>query len=231
MTADRHPRPAQIDVEAAQTASTCCAPVPEDQLDASVVTAYENLSRVERDFRSIKSDDLDLRPLSTACRTRQGARADLHARRLPHLAPAQSLSAIDLHRPGPALAGQHGRHRPPPAADRAKAATSPTPPAVPTAALWPARLPGHPDRQPRCSLARASLCLCSPSSPPLSGKPSTSWRTDPAHLEVAQQNPARTAKHQARAGTVSRISRNFGIRSSTWQATIGSSWSSSRPSR
>jgi Transposase DDE domain len=39
-------------------------PVPEDQLDASgVVTAYKNLSRVERDFRSIKSDDLDLRPV------------------------------------------------------------------------------------------------------------------------------------------------------------------------
>jgi hypothetical protein len=39
-------------------------PVPEDQLDApAVVTAYKNLSRVERDFRSIKSDDLDLRPV------------------------------------------------------------------------------------------------------------------------------------------------------------------------
>jgi hypothetical protein len=39
-------------------------PVPEDQLDApAVVSAYKNLSRVERDFRSIKSDDLDLRPV------------------------------------------------------------------------------------------------------------------------------------------------------------------------
>ena len=28
-----------------------------------MVTAYKNLSRVERDFRSIKSDDLDLRPV------------------------------------------------------------------------------------------------------------------------------------------------------------------------
>jgi len=28
-----------------------------------VVSAYKNLSRVERDFRSIKSDDLDLRPV------------------------------------------------------------------------------------------------------------------------------------------------------------------------
>jgi hypothetical protein len=39
-------------------------PVPEDQLNApGVVTAYKNLSRVERDFRSIKADDLDLRPV------------------------------------------------------------------------------------------------------------------------------------------------------------------------
>jgi Transposase DDE domain len=39
-------------------------PVPDDQLDApAVVSAYKNLSRVERDFRSIKSDDLDLRPV------------------------------------------------------------------------------------------------------------------------------------------------------------------------
>jgi hypothetical protein len=39
-------------------------PLPADQLDApATVTAYKNLSRVERDFRSIKADDLDLRPI------------------------------------------------------------------------------------------------------------------------------------------------------------------------
>ena len=39
-------------------------PVPADQLDASaVVTAYKNLKYVERDFRHIKSDDLNLRPV------------------------------------------------------------------------------------------------------------------------------------------------------------------------
>ena len=38
--------------------------VPGSQLDApGVVTAYENLARVERDFRHIKTDDLDLRPI------------------------------------------------------------------------------------------------------------------------------------------------------------------------
>jgi hypothetical protein len=39
-------------------------PVPAGELDApAVVTAYKNLKYVERDFRSIKSDDLDLRPV------------------------------------------------------------------------------------------------------------------------------------------------------------------------
>jgi hypothetical protein len=39
-------------------------PVPASDLDAAaVVTAYKNLKYVERDFRHIKSDDLDLRPV------------------------------------------------------------------------------------------------------------------------------------------------------------------------
>jgi hypothetical protein len=39
-------------------------PLPASQLDArGVVTAYKNLKYVERDFRSIKADDLDLRPV------------------------------------------------------------------------------------------------------------------------------------------------------------------------
>jgi hypothetical protein len=39
-------------------------PVPAGELDApAVVAAYKNLKHVERDFRQIKSDDLDLRPV------------------------------------------------------------------------------------------------------------------------------------------------------------------------
>jgi len=39
-------------------------PVPAEDLDpAGVVTAYKNLKHVERDFRHIKADDLDLRPV------------------------------------------------------------------------------------------------------------------------------------------------------------------------
>ena len=39
-------------------------PVPAAELDApATVAAYKNLARVERDFRSLKADDLDLRPI------------------------------------------------------------------------------------------------------------------------------------------------------------------------
>jgi hypothetical protein len=38
--------------------------VPADQLDAAgVITSYKNLAHIERDFRIIKADDLDLRPI------------------------------------------------------------------------------------------------------------------------------------------------------------------------
>ncbi len=55
----------QIDAEAALDGLYVLrTPVPADQLDApAVVTAYKNLKYVERDFRHIKADDLDLRPV------------------------------------------------------------------------------------------------------------------------------------------------------------------------
>jgi hypothetical protein len=56
---------AQIDVEAALDGFYVLrTPVPASQLDApGVVAAYKNLKYVERDFRHIKADDLDLRPI------------------------------------------------------------------------------------------------------------------------------------------------------------------------
>ena len=55
----------QIDAEAALDGFYVLrTPVPADEIDAAaVVTAYKNLKYVERDFRHIKSDDLDLRPV------------------------------------------------------------------------------------------------------------------------------------------------------------------------
>jgi hypothetical protein len=56
---------AKIDEEAALDGFYVLrTPVPASQLDGpSVVTAYKNLKYVERDFRHIKADDLDLRPI------------------------------------------------------------------------------------------------------------------------------------------------------------------------
>jgi hypothetical protein len=56
---------AQIDAEAALDGFYVLrTPIPATELDApGVVTAYKNLKYVERDFRSIKADDLDLRPV------------------------------------------------------------------------------------------------------------------------------------------------------------------------
>jgi hypothetical protein len=56
---------AQIEQEAALDGFYVLrTPVPAGELDApAVVTAYKNLKYVERDFRSIKSDDLGLRPV------------------------------------------------------------------------------------------------------------------------------------------------------------------------
>jgi hypothetical protein len=58
-------RQAQIDAEAALDGFYVLrTPIPASQLDGpAVVAAYKNLKYVERDFRHIKSDDLDLRPV------------------------------------------------------------------------------------------------------------------------------------------------------------------------
>jgi hypothetical protein len=58
-------RQAQIDEEAAMDGLYVIrTPVPAGQLDApAAVSAYKNLKYVERDFRHIKADDLDLRPV------------------------------------------------------------------------------------------------------------------------------------------------------------------------
>jgi hypothetical protein len=56
---------ASIDAEAATDGIYVIrTPVPEDTLDAAgTVAAYKGLAALERDFRSIKADDLDLRPI------------------------------------------------------------------------------------------------------------------------------------------------------------------------
>ena len=89
-------------------------PVPAGELDApAVVAAYKNLKYVERDFRHIKSDDLDLRPVFHRLEERVKAHVLIcmlacyltwHLRR--------DLGTADLHRRGPAHPGEPRRPRP-----------------------------------------------------------------------------------------------------------------------
>ena len=90
-------------------------PVPAETLDApGAVAAYKDLANLERDFRHIKAEDLDLRPdLPPARGPGPRPRADLHARLLPDLAPAPGLGAADLHRRAPARPRQPRRPCPP----------------------------------------------------------------------------------------------------------------------
>ena len=80
--------------------------VPDTLMDAAtVVTTYKSLARVERDFRSIKSIDLDLRPIFHRTETR--VRAHVFIRMLAaylvwHLREAWApLTFADEHRPEP----------------------------------------------------------------------------------------------------------------------------------
>ena len=106
----------QIDEEAALDGIYVLrTPVPEGQLDApAVVAAYKNLARVERDFRSIKSDDLDLRPVFHRLEERVHAHVlicMLAAYLTWHLRQAWApLTFTDEDPPEP---GQPGRPRPP----------------------------------------------------------------------------------------------------------------------
>lgn len=78
--------------------------IPEKTLDAAgVVTAYKNLVHVERDFRTIKVDDLDLRPIYHRLEGRVRGHVFivmLAAYLTRHLPP--DPGPVDVHRPDPA---------------------------------------------------------------------------------------------------------------------------------
>ena len=133
------------------TASTCCAP-------ASPATArprrrgrrYKNLANVERDFRIIKTDDLDLRPIHHRLEDRVRAHVLIcmlacyltwHLRK-----PGRPLTFTDQHPPqrdNPVAPA----HRSADAATKAAHKTRPT--RLPVHNYHgPARPPGHPHPQP-----------------------------------------------------------------------------------
>ena len=114
--------------------------------------------------------------LPPAGRTRQGPRADLHARLLPDLAPAPGLGTADLHRREPARPGQPRRPRPPLRRRPGQGLPPARPGRPPLPQLpRPARPPGHPDPQPGPLRRRPRRpSRCSPSRPAPSARPSTS---------------------------------------------------------
>jgi hypothetical protein len=142
---------AQIEEEAALDGFYVIrTPIPASELDApGVVTAYKNLKYVERDFRHIKADDLDLRPVFH----RLGERVKAHVlicmlacyltwhlrRALARLTYTdQDPPAPETRRPRPALRGRPGQGLRPARPGRAALPQLPR----------PAGPPGHPDPQP-----------------------------------------------------------------------------------
>lgn len=107
--------------------------VPETSMDAAtVVGTYKSLARVERDFRSIKSIDLDLRPIHHWTETRARAHVFLcmlAAYLVWHLRKAWApLTFTDEHRPDPTDPGAPARRS---TAAQLKASTGTTPARAP----------------------------------------------------------------------------------------------------
>ena len=190
---------ASIDAEAATDGIYVIrTPVPAETLDAAgAVAAYKDLANLERDFRHLKADDLDLRPIWHRLEDRvRGSRADLHARLLPDLAPAPGLGAADLHRRTPPGPRQPRRPGPPLTSGRRQGLQQNRPrqaahPRLPR----PDRPPGHPDprhhhrRQPARRQARHPDPHPAPRLRP-------DRRPHTPHPHVDTSHPGRTTKPQ-----------------------------------
>ena len=147
-----HRDQARIDAEAALDGIYVLrTSVDTEALDpAAVVEGYKNLANVERDFRIIKTDDLDLRPIHHRLEDRVKAHVLiclLACYLIWHL--RKGLGATDIHRRTPTPTGQPGRaraalrrrrHQSRPQARRRRQPAAQLP--------RPARPPGHPDPQP-----------------------------------------------------------------------------------
>ena len=177
---------ATIDAEAATDGIYVIrTPVPADTLDAAgAVTAYKALSRLERDFRSIKADDLDLRPIFHRLEDRVRAHVlicMLACYLTWHLRQAWApLTYTDEHPPQRANPVAPARRSP--SAD-AKAARKTGPGSSPSAASATSWTTWPPSPATTCATAR-SPSPPSPNPPPTSGAPSTS-SAHPSHSPSA----------------------------------------------
>jgi hypothetical protein len=173
-------------------------PVPAGDLDApGVITAYKNLKYVERDFRHIKADDLDLRPVFHRLEKRVKGHVlicMLAAYLVWHLRQAWApLTYTDEEPPVPAspAAPRGARHPPRP---RPPASTTRT--AAPTAASAGCSPTWAPSPVTSCaSPARPPPFPPSPSPPANSARPSSSsGRPSRSPCASSQDTPPRSAR-------------------------------------
>ena len=191
----------QIDAEAALDGFYVLrTPIPADELDApGVVTAYKNLKYVERDFRHIKSDDLDLRLVFH--RLEERVRADVLICMLAcyltwHLRRAWAPLTFTEEQPPTRQPGHPGA----PLCDGAGQG------------LWPVRPGRQPYRSFRgliehlATLTRNQVRFAGTrATVPMLAEPTSAQReavrpmaSRPADVEVARTPPATPAKHQVR---------------------------------
>ena len=159
---------ASIDAEAATDGIYVIrTPVPAETLDAAgTVAAYKDLARLERDFRHLKADDLDLRPIWHRLEDRVKAHVlicMLACHLIWHLRQAWApLTFTDEHPPGPR---QPRRPRPPLRGGRRQSRPQDRP-----------RQPAHPQ-------------LPRPDRPPRHPGPRHHHRRRPARRQARQPDP------------------------------------------
>ena len=196
-----HRDQAAIDAEAATDGIYVIrTPVPAETLDATgTVAAYKDLANLERDFRHIKADDLDLRPIYHRLEDRVKAHVliCMLACYLT-LAPTPGLGAPDLHRPEPARPRQPRHPRPPLRGGRRQSRPQDRPrkaahPQLPR----PDRPPRHPDprHRPRRRPARRQARQPDPQPAPRL-RPDRRAYTPHPHVDTSQ--PRQTTKSQVR---------------------------------
>ena len=189
----------QIDAEAALDGFYVLrTPVPAGELDApAVVAAYKNLKYVERDFRHIKSDDLDLRPVFHRLEERVKAHVlicMLACYLTWHLRKAWApLTFTDEHPPipdNPVAPARRSAQAPGQGLRPARPGRA-APPQLPR----PAGPPGHPDPQPGPVRRHRGH---RPDAHRADQHPTAGLRAHrsrhPAHLEVARTPPGQPGK-------------------------------------
>ena len=184
---------------------------------AAVVESYKNLANVERDFRIIKADDLDLRPIHHRLDDRVKAHVLiclLACYLIWHLRKAWApLTFTDEHHPN-ATTPSRPRSAPPTPTPRPPTNTTPTATRYAASAACSTTWPPSPATR-SATTTPASRCPCSPNPPPTNAAPSTSstpqYRSPPPRSQ--NNHPGQSANPQVSLGIHPFSCRNFGLAS------------------